>query len=60
VNLASRLEAHTKVAQRAILIDGTTQAELRNGVVLESLGAIDIRGKTLPVDVFVVATQPHD
>ena len=60
VNLASRLEAHTKVADRAILIDGATQAELRNGVALESLGAIDIRGKTHPVDVFAIATQPQD
>jgi len=60
VNLASRLEAHTKVADRAILIDGATQAELRNGVALEPLGAIDIRGKTHPVDVFAIATQPQD
>ena len=29
VNLASRLEAHTKVAARAILIDGATHAALR-------------------------------
>ena len=59
-NLASRLEAHTKVAARAILIDGATRAELRDGVALESLGAIDIRGKAHPVDVFALATPPQD
>ena len=60
VNLASRLEAHTKVAARAILIDGATRAELRDGVAVESLGPIDIRGKTHPVDVFALATPPQD
>ena len=54
VNLASRLEAHTKVAARAILIDGATHADLR-GVDVESLGSVEIRGKSQPVDVFAVA-----
>src|SRR6478672_6292901 len=54
VNLASRLEAHTKVAARAILIDGATHADLR-GVDADPLGAVEIRGKSQPVDVFAVA-----
>ena len=53
VNLASRLEGHTKIAGCAILIDGATQAGVR-GVEIESLGSVEIRGKSQPVEVFVV------
>jgi class 3 adenylate cyclase len=60
VNLASRLEAHTKVAGRAILIDGTTRAALRDSLTLESLGPVDIRGKAQPVDVFALETPAQD
>ncbi len=56
VNLASRLEAHTKVAGHAILIDAVMRAELRGGFEFESLGAIEIRGKAQPVDVFAVVS----
>jgi len=55
VNLASRLEAHTKVAQRTILIDGATRAALSDRVEVESLGALEIRGKATPVHVYSVA-----
>src|SRR5438876_393057 len=34
VNLASRLEVHTKIADRSILIDGATRAGLRGDVEL--------------------------
>jgi len=54
VNVAARLEAHTKVAGRAILIDGATRAGLRESIQLEGLGAVTIRGKAQPVDVFSV------
>ena len=54
VNLAARLEAHTKVAGRTILIDAATRAALSDRVALESLGAVEIRGKTAPVDVYSV------
>ena len=54
VNLASRLETHTKVAGRTILIDGATRASLSERVQAESLGPISIRGKAAPVDVFSV------
>ena len=53
VNLAARLEAHTKVAQRAILIDGATRAALRR-VAVEALGTVPIRGKTAAVEVYAV------
>src|SRR5438552_2186257 len=54
VNVAARLEAHTKVAGRAILIDGATRAGLRESIQLEGLGPVTIRGKAQPVDVFSV------
>ena len=60
VNLAARLEAHTKVAERAILIDAATRAELRGALQVDALGPVAIRGKALPVDVFSVAVgQKH-
>ena len=40
VNLASRLEAHTKVAARTILIDGATRAALGDRVEVEPLGPV--------------------
>ena len=58
VNLASRLEAHTKVAGRAILIDGATRAGIHGQVPLEALGPVTIRGKAEPVDVFGVDHVP--
>jgi class 3 adenylate cyclase len=54
VNVASRLQEHTKVAKRAILIDGATHAGLRQSFGIEALGAVAIRGKAQPVEVFAV------
>jgi class 3 adenylate cyclase len=55
VNLAARLEAHTKEAQRAILIDSATRAGLAGGIQLEALGPVPLKGKAAPVEVFSVA-----
>jgi class 3 adenylate cyclase len=57
VNLASRLEQHTKVAERAILIDAATRAALHAPVEVDGLGAVGIRGKAQPVEVFAVKTK---
>ena len=54
VNLAARLEAHTKEAQRAILVDGATQAALAGRVAAEPLGATPFKGKPQPVDVYAI------
>jgi class 3 adenylate cyclase len=54
VNLAARLESHTKVALRPILIDATTHAAVAERFVTESLGQVQIRGKKKPVEVFAV------
>jgi class 3 adenylate cyclase len=54
VNLASRLETHTKVAQRAILIDQATRSALSERVAVESLGPVPLKGKAAAVEVFAV------
>jgi adenylate cyclase len=54
VNLASRLEVHTKIADRSILVDGATRAGLRENIELDPLGPVAFRGKAQPVEVFSV------
>jgi adenylate cyclase len=54
VNIASRLEGHTKQAGRPILIDAATRAGLASDALLEALGPVTVRGKTQPVEVFAV------
>lgn len=54
VNLAARVEAHTKVAQRAILVDGATRGALGERFAAEPLGAVAFKGFAAPVDVFAV------
>jgi len=56
VNLAARLEAHTKVAQRAILIDSATRAALSEKIGCDALGAVLFHGKAAPVEVFAVGS----
>ena len=52
VNLAARLEAHTKTAGHAILIDSQTRAALGDAIAAEALGPMLFKGKTVPVEVF--------
>lgn len=54
VNLAARLEALTKTALRAILVDAETCADLDDRIATESVGVVSFRGKALPVKVFAV------
>jgi class 3 adenylate cyclase len=54
VNLASRLESHTKVVGKPILIDAETRGGLDSTFVLVDEGAISLRGKTRDVHVFSV------
>jgi adenylate cyclase len=54
VNLAARLEAHTKVAQRAILVDAATRAALDDAIAVDALGPVEIRGKSAAVEVFAI------
>lgn len=54
VNVAARLESHTKIAGHPILIDGHTQAELDAAIQAEDLGEVAIKGKTESVHVFAI------
>ena len=56
MNLAARLEAHTKVAGRSMLIDGATQAALGEAFAAEPLGPMVFKGKTTAVEVFALGT----
>ena len=57
VNLAARLEAHTKIAERAILIDADTHSALATRLPTYALGPVGFKGKAHPVEVFVVGEQ---
>jgi len=54
VNVAARLEAHTKAIGHPILIDENTFALLNSTLTGEDLGPIDIKGKKDKVRVFAV------
>jgi class 3 adenylate cyclase len=54
VNLAARLEQHTKLAQRAILVDSATCAGIAGEAEIEPLGPVAFRGKAAPVEVFAL------
>jgi class 3 adenylate cyclase len=54
VNLASRIEAHTKIAGRPILIDENTCEGLPKNIQVESLGPVLFKGKQQPVNIFGV------
>ena len=56
VNLAARLEAHTKEAQRPILIDGATRAQLAGDSRLAALGRVSLKGVAVAVEVY--AAEP--
>jgi class 3 adenylate cyclase len=54
VNLAARLEAHTKVTGKGILIDAATREGLGDALKTVSIGAVAFAGKTVAVEVFAV------
>jgi class 3 adenylate cyclase len=54
VNLAARLEAHTKVVGKPILIDEATRASLGPGICVEEQGMVQLKGKTQEVRVYSV------
>ena len=56
MNLAARLETHTKVAARSILIDDATQRALGGGVPTEAIAEVVFKGKANAVKVFAVPT----
>ena len=54
VNLAARLEAHTKVIGQPILINETTRLALSDDIHVEDQGIVHIRGKKEEVRVYSV------
>jgi adenylate cyclase len=54
VNIAARLESHTKVVDRPILIDDHTRRGLNGAVVVEAQGELLMKGKTKPIKVYAV------
>jgi len=54
VNLAARLESHTKIVGQPILIDGATRQELADDIVVEDQGEVQLKGKLQSVHVFSV------
>ncbi|WP_457389924.1 adenylate/guanylate cyclase domain-containing protein [Roseateles sp. P5_E1] len=54
VNVAARMEAHTKVAGHAVLFDAATYAQLAGALPSEPIGPVQFKGKTSSVDVFAL------
>jgi class 3 adenylate cyclase len=54
VNLAARLESHTKVVGQPILIDEATRLGLGPEFAVEDQGEVELKGKLKPVHVFSV------
>ena len=54
VNVAARLEAHTKELGRPILIDENTRQGIADGIAVEAQGELLMKGKTEPTKVYAV------
>ena len=54
VNLAARLEAHTKVVGQPILINDAARQALGEDIRIEECGLAELKGKTQPVNVYIV------
>ncbi len=54
VNLAARIEAHTKVAACPILLDETTRLGLPDSIRLDSLGPVLFKGKQQSANIYSV------
>lgn len=54
VNLASRIESLNKELKQKILFSEDTYAALRNGAGSELVGSVQVRGRTVPLNVYTV------
>jgi class 3 adenylate cyclase len=57
VNLAARLESHTKIAQQPILIDECTRLCLSESIQVVNLGYSQIKGKSQEVVIYAVPVR---
>jgi class 3 adenylate cyclase len=55
VNVAARIEDHTKITGNPILIDQYTSEGLEKNVRIEALGPVMFKGKQQPIHVFAVS-----
>jgi adenylate cyclase len=58
VNLGARLESLNKEYGTQIIISDATRRELRTPRALRPLGAVVVKGKSVPVDIFEVVVTP--
>lgn len=56
VNVAARIENHTKVAGKPILVDQYTREGLPDGIHIEELGEVLFKGKQQPIHIFSIRT----
>jgi len=54
VNLAARLENYTKTVGEPILVDEGTCQTLSEGIRVIACGPVELKGKSQPVEVFIV------
>ena len=54
VNIAARIENHTKVTEQPILIDQYTREGLPEEIKVEALGPMVFKGKQQPIHIFAV------
>jgi class 3 adenylate cyclase len=57
VNVAARLEAHTKELGRPILIDENTRLGVSDEIGIEPQGELVMKGKTEPTKVYAVLVE---
>ncbi|HJQ13520.1 MAG TPA: adenylate/guanylate cyclase domain-containing protein [Anaerolineales bacterium] len=55
VNIAARIESHTKIAGQPVLIDQYTREGLSADINVEALGPIVFKGKHQPIHIFAVS-----
>lgn len=58
VNTASRIESLTKTLSERILISAATFEQVKSTAACTSLGAVEVRGKSRPLDVYAVRAAP--
>ena len=54
VNLAARIEDHTKTVERPILVDQYTRERLQADIKAEALGPVIFKGKHQPINIFAI------
>jgi adenylate cyclase len=54
VNLAARLESHTKQIARGIVVDGATHAALNSRIAMEAFEPVTFKGKSVATPVYAI------